>query len=46
MENKNKLDQLSIASLNQEQLSKLKQAEEAMNQTGNDVYLIAFQKEQ
>lgn len=46
MESTNKLNQLPIASLSEEQLSQLKEAEEAINQAGKDVYLIAFQKEQ
>ncbi|MGO0062325.1 hypothetical protein ACTID9_20280 [Brevibacillus fluminis] len=46
MENANRLNQLPIASLTEEQLNQLKRAEEAINQTGDDVYLIAFQKEQ
>lgn len=45
MESTNKLSQLPIASLSEEQLAKLRQAEEAINQTGDDVYLIAFQKD-
>jgi len=45
MEKRNHLDELPIASLTEEQLAQLKQAEEALNQAGSDVYLIAFQKE-
>lgn len=45
MENKNKLNELRIASLTDEQLEQLKQAEIRLNQSGTDVYLIAFQKE-
>jgi hypothetical protein len=45
MEKKNRLDELPIASLNEEQLRRLKQAEEQLNQEGNGIYLIALQKE-
>jgi hypothetical protein len=44
MEKKNHLDDLPIASLTDEQLRQLKQAEEQLNQSGEGVYLIALQK--
>jgi hypothetical protein len=44
MGEKNKLDQLDIASLSEEQLKVLKSAEEQMNRNGADVYLIAVKK--
>ncbi|MGE5704972.1 MAG: hypothetical protein ACM32O_20785 [Clostridia bacterium] len=46
MEKQNNLDQYPIASLSEEQLSRLKHAEEAINQSGDDVYLIAFRKKE
>jgi hypothetical protein len=45
MEKKNELNELPIAKLTDEQLQQLKQAEIRLNQSGNNVYLIAFQKE-
>jgi len=44
MEKQNHLDELPIAELNEEQLQQLKEAEAQLNQGGDDVYLIAFQK--
>ncbi len=41
----NHLDELPIASLTDEQLQHLKQAEEQLNQEGRSVYLIAFEKQ-
>ncbi|MFM1652156.1 hypothetical protein ACI7RC_08645 [Brevibacillus sp. B_LB10_24] len=45
MDKHNHLDQLPIAALTPEQLEKLRQAEEQLNQEGNTVYLIALAKE-
>ncbi|WP_019122091.1 hypothetical protein [Brevibacillus massiliensis] len=47
MDKYNHLDQLPIAALTPEQLEKLRQAEEQLNQNqeGNTVYLIALSKE-
>ncbi len=41
----NHLDELPIAELDSQQLSDLKKAEEQLNQQGEQVYLIAFKKE-
>ncbi len=45
MQNEHKLDRLPFATLSAEQLAQLKKTEVELNQAGNDVYLIAFQKE-
>ncbi|MFY0542671.1 hypothetical protein [Brevibacillus sp. H7] len=42
---KNQLDELPIAALTDEQLNRLKQAEEQLNREGSEVYLIAFEKQ-
>jgi len=41
----NHLDELPIASLSEEQLQQLKQAEAELNREGKNVYLIAFEKQ-
>jgi penicillin-binding protein-related factor A (putative recombinase) len=41
----NRLDELPIARLSEAQLQHLKQAEQQINQQGNGVYLIAFEKQ-
>jgi hypothetical protein len=41
----NHLDELPFASLSDEQLQYLKQAEEQLNREGRDVYLIAYEKQ-
>lgn len=42
---KNRLDELPIAQLSAAQLHQLKQAEELINSDGQNVYLIAFEKQ-
>lgn len=41
----NRLNELSIAQLTAVQLQQLKQAETEINQEGENVYLIAFEKQ-
>ncbi|WNC13289.1 hypothetical protein [Brevibacillus brevis] len=41
----NRLNELPIAQLTAAQLQQLKQAEEQINSEGQDVYLIAFEKQ-
>ncbi|MDF2682521.1 MAG: hypothetical protein K0R47_3711 [Brevibacillus sp.] len=41
----NRLDDLPIAQLTAAQLQQLKEAEEQMNTGGQNVYLIAFEKQ-
>lgn len=46
MQKHNHLDQLPIADLDSQQLADLKKAEEAMNESGESVYLIALKKQE
>ncbi len=46
MEKRNHLDELPIANLNDKQLEVLRNVEQRLNQEGNPVYLIAFEKQQ
>ncbi|CAM5784920.1 MULTISPECIES: hypothetical protein [Brevibacillus] len=41
----NKLDELPIAKLSEQQLQHLRAAEEEITKEGTDVYLIAFEKQ-